>query len=163
VLASWHAERPRDVALAPDASIYVFKGARQSIEVHALDGKYLRSLPGNWQDPSALAFNSRHQQLVLDAGAWGVSLLRLDGSLISSSDPDAGLRSPRGMALDANDDVYVADTGNAAIYTLTLNCSRPKAGPPARRSSSPAASSSWAIRSSPWTVRRCTYSPGAAT
>ena len=129
VLTSWSAERPRDIAVAPDASIYVINGAQQSIEVHAPDGKYLRSLPGTWQEPFALAFNSKQQLLVLDAGAQSVSLLRADGSLISRSDPDAGLSSPRGIAVDANDDVYVADTGNARIVRFSAELLSPESWP----------------------------------
>jgi DNA-binding beta-propeller fold protein YncE len=129
VLASWKVERPRDVAVAPDASVYVINGARQTIEVHAPDGKLLSILPGDWQAPSALAFNSRGELLVLDSGTPSVSRLRMDGTVISRSDPESKLRSPRGIAVDANDDVYVADTGNSRIVHFNAELLSPQTFP----------------------------------
>ena len=129
VLTTWSAERPRDLALAPDGTAYVINAAQQSVEVHAQDGRFVRALPGSWREPFALAFNSRQQLLVLDAGAKSVTLLREDGTLVARSDPDMGLSSPRGLAVDANDDVYVADTGNARIVRFNAELLSPETWP----------------------------------
>jgi hypothetical protein len=128
-LTSWKVERPLDVAVATDGSVYVINGVQNTIEVHAADGKLLRTLPGKWQVPFALAFNSRSELLVLDSGARSVSRLRLDGSVISRSDLESKLSSPRGIAVAANDDVYIADTGNARIVRFNPELLSPETWP----------------------------------
>ena len=115
LLNAWRADQPRDIAIARDGTVYLINGKQQSIEVHASDGAYLRTLPGAWQEPFALAFNSSQELVVLDSGARSVSLIGTDGTLLARSDPDAGLNAPRGLAIDAFDGVYVADTGNGRI------------------------------------------------
>ncbi|MBI3734679.1 MAG: NHL repeat-containing protein [Chloroflexi bacterium] len=124
---AWKVERPRDVAVGADGLIYVINGVKKVIEVFKPDGERVRTLPGDWREPYALAFNARQELLVVDsAGPAVVARLRTDGTVVARSSNDLHLSSPRGIAVAGNDDVYIADTGSGRIVRLNRDLLLPQ-------------------------------------
>ncbi len=119
VAGSWKVSRPRDVAIGPDGLIYVINASNNTIEAHEVSGKLVRTVPGNWKEPMALAFNAAQELIVLDsANPFALTRLRTDGSIVARSDKELGLASPRGMAVAHNGDIYIAETSRARVVRL---------------------------------------------
>ncbi len=127
IVGTWTVAHPRDIAIGADGLAYTINGTKRSIEVFSLDGKLQRTLPGDWKEPVALAFNSRQELLVLDSGSrYAVTRVRTDGTLISRSSSELGVSSGRGLALGDNDEVYIADTGGSRILRLNRELLEPQ-------------------------------------
>jgi 4-amino-4-deoxy-L-arabinose transferase-like glycosyltransferase/streptogramin lyase len=117
---NWHVEKPRDVAVGADGSVYVINGVSKEIEVFDPAGVQLRSIPGGWTEPCALVINSKNDLIVLDAeGKYPLTRLHPDGTIIARSDPNQGFYYPRSLALGPNDEIYVADTGQSRVVRVS--------------------------------------------
>jgi DNA-binding beta-propeller fold protein YncE len=128
---------PHGIALAPDGSLYVADTNNNRIQHFSASGQFLNSLgsfgnnsaviapQGTFNQPMAVAV-SRDGEFVYVADTWNHRIqkftasgtpLKMWGTPLydpSTSDP-FGIWGPRGIAVDAQGRVYVADTGNKRI------------------------------------------------
>ncbi len=116
---------PTDVAIARNGDIFVSDGDNNSRVVHfSKDGKFIKiiggtkgSQPGQFDHPHALAIDSKGRLLVLDqqmeAHNARVQVLDQNGTFIEQW--KLGGRQPTGIAIAADDTVYIADTDANSI------------------------------------------------
>jgi uncharacterized protein (TIGR03663 family) len=134
---------PRGIAIASDGSIYVADSRNNRIEHFDANGKFLQTIgtaspgcpyastppenvpPGSFCEPWAVALSPDGKMLYV-ADTWNhrIQKLKTDGTPIKawgtpnydpvSSDPN-GLWGPRGIAVDSQGHILVADTGNKRI------------------------------------------------
>jgi len=121
---------PTDVAIARNGDIFVSDGDNNSRVVHfSKDGKFIKiiggtkgSQPGQFDHPHALAIDSKGRLLVLDqqmeAHNARVQVLDQNGTFIEQW--KLGGRQPTGIAIAADDTVYIADT-DANSVTIFKN------------------------------------------
>jgi len=116
---------PTDVAIARNGDIFVSDGDSNSRVVHfSKDGKFIKiiggtkgSQPGQFDHPHALAIDSKGRLLVLDqqmeAHNARVQVLDQNGTFLEQW--KLGGRQPTGIAIAADDTVYIADTDANSI------------------------------------------------
>ena len=116
---------PTDVAIARNGDIFVSDGDNNSRVVHfSKDGKFIKiiggtkgSQPGQFDHPHALAIDSKGRLLVLDqqmeAHNARVQVLDQNGTFLEQW--KLGGRQPTGIAIAADDTVYIADTDANSI------------------------------------------------
>ena len=116
---------PTDVAIARNGDIFVSDGDNNSRVVHfSKDGKFIKiiggtkgSQPGRFDHPHALAIDSKGRLLVLDqqmeAHNARVQVLDQNGTFLEQW--KLGGRQPTGIAIAADDTVYIADTDANSI------------------------------------------------
>jgi len=116
---------PTDVAIARNGDIFVSDGDNNSRVVHfSKDGKFIKiiggtkgSQPGQFDHPHALAIDSKGRLLVLDqqmeAHNARVQVLDQNGTFLEQWKLDG--RQPTGIAIAADDTVYIADTDANSI------------------------------------------------
>ena len=121
---------PTDVAIARNGDIFVSDGDSNSRVVHfSKDGKFIKiiggtkgSQPGQFDHPHALAIDSKGRLLVLDqqmeAHNARVQVLDQNGTFLEQW--KLGGRQPTGIAIAADDTVYIADT-DANSVTIFKN------------------------------------------
>jgi len=121
---------PTDVAIARNGDIFVSDGDNNSRVVHfSKDGKFIKiiggtkgSQPGQFDHPHALAIDSKGRLLVLDqqmeAHNARVQVLDQNGTFLEQW--KLGGRQPTGIAIAADDTVYIADT-DANSVTIFKN------------------------------------------
>ncbi len=116
---TWQVEQPRDIAVGADKLLYVINGVKRAVEVYSADGKLVRTINGGWKEPFSLAFNSKNELIVLDSGQVPyLTRLNTDGKILArytGTVPNSDIYFPRTVAIDSNDDIYVADTGRARV------------------------------------------------
>jgi DNA-binding beta-propeller fold protein YncE len=112
---------PNDVAVAPDGTIYVAEGhggASSRIAVFDKAGTYLREIgrkgsgPGEFDQPHALAFDSRGRLFVGDRSNNRIQVLDQDGRVLEAW---SQFSRPSGIYIDANDMIYVADSESGSV------------------------------------------------
>jgi DNA-binding beta-propeller fold protein YncE len=120
---------PSDVAVARNGDFFVTDGYYNSRIVHfSKDGKFIKIIGGTkgpgplqFDLPHALAIDSKGRLLVLDrqitAKKARVQVIGQDGKFIEQWTDIGGLR-PAGIAIAADDTVYIADTDSNAIAVL---------------------------------------------
>jgi sugar lactone lactonase YvrE len=116
------------MGLTADASsnVYVADMGNRRIQKFDPDGKFVAqwsaSGPGvePLQQPSALALSADGKDIwLVDAGSGWVYRFSLTGDLLAAlNGARYGLFSPRGIAVDANNNLYLTDTGNGRILKL---------------------------------------------
>ena len=113
--------QPNDVVVAPNGDIFVGEGhggANSRILKFSKDGKFIKSIgkkgtgPGEFDQPHALAFDSKGRLIVGDRGNNRVQILDQDGKFISET---AELGRPSGIWVDKNDVIYVADSESGSV------------------------------------------------
>ena len=121
---------PTDVAIARNGDIFVSDGDNNSRVVHfSKDGKFIKiiggtkgSQPGQFDHPHALAIDSKGRLLVLyqqmEAHNARVQVLDQNGTFLEQW--KLGGRQPTGIAIAADDTVYIADT-DANSVTIFKN------------------------------------------
>ena len=121
---------PTDVAIARNGDIFVSDGDSNSRVVHfSKDGKFIKiiggtkgSQPGQFDHPHALAIDSKGRLLVLyqqmEAHNARVQVLDQNGTFLEQW--KLGGRQPTGIAIAADDTVYIADT-DANSVTIFKN------------------------------------------
>ncbi len=114
---------PRGVAVDAKGSIFVADTGNR--RVHRLDpnGNLVKSwgkegkADGEFQEPFAVVVNSQGEVLVLDAVAADVQKFNADGRFLERWILQ-GLYRPRGMSIDKQDNLYVADTGGNRVVKV---------------------------------------------
>lgn len=116
--------QPNDVLVAPNGNVYVAEGhssaatANARILVFDKNGKFLKEFgkkgtgPGEFDQPHALAMDSRGRLFVGDRSNNRIQILDQDGKFI---DEWYQFSRPSGIAIDKNDVIYVADSESGSV------------------------------------------------
>jgi sugar lactone lactonase YvrE len=116
--------QPNDVLVAPDGSIFVAEGHSSApgstarILKFTKDGQLIRSWgnfghgPDDLDQPHALAMDSRGRLFVGDRGNNRIKIFDQDGKLL---DTWYQFSRPSGIYIDANDNIYVADSESGSV------------------------------------------------
>jgi sugar lactone lactonase YvrE len=113
--------QPNDVVVAPNGDIFVAEGhggGNSRILKFSKDGKFMKSIgkkgtgPGEFDQPHALAFDSKGRLIVGDRGNNRIQILDQDGKFISET---AEFGRPSGIWVDKNDVIYVADSESGSV------------------------------------------------
>jgi sugar lactone lactonase YvrE len=116
--------QPNDVLVAPNGNIFVAEGHSSSATANARilkfdrTGKLLQSIgkfgtgPLEFDQPHALAMDSRGRLFVGDRGNNRIQILDQDGKLL---DTWYQFSRPSGIYIDAQDRIYVADSESGSV------------------------------------------------
>lgn len=129
--------KPRDIAVAPDGSIYVADSANQRIQHLSQDGKMLHTwgqfgdiskgtVPGgSFNEPWGIAIGLDGSVYVTDTWNHRIQKFTAAGEFVKmwgyfgqGEKPDA-FWGPRGLAVDKMGNIYVTDTGNKRVVVFT--------------------------------------------
>jgi len=109
--------QPNAVLVAPDGAIFVAEGhggANSRILKFTKDGKLLKTwgkkgtAPGEFDQPHALAMDSKGRLFVGDRGNNRIQIFDQDGKSLTT--PWTQFGKPSGIAFDGKDQIYVADS-----------------------------------------------------
>ena len=116
--------QPNDVLVAPDGNIFVSEGHSSAEGSNARilkfdrTGKFIKSFgklgkgPGEFDQPHALAMDSRGRIFVGDRSNNRIQILDQDGNFIAEW---AQFSRPSGIAIDGDDNIYVADSESGKV------------------------------------------------
>lgn len=113
--------QPNDVLVAPDGSIFVAEGHggdNARILKFAKDGSFLKEWgkkgtgPGEFDQPHALAMDSRGRLFVGDRSNNRIQIFDQEGKLL---DTWMQFSRPSGIYIDKNDNIYVADSESGSV------------------------------------------------
>ena len=116
--------QPNDVLVAPNGNVYVAEGHASSATANARilvfdkDGKFLKEFgkkgtgPGEFDQPHALAMDSRGRLFVGDRSNNRIQILDQDGKFIEEW---YQFSRPSGIWIDQNDVIYVADSESGSV------------------------------------------------
>jgi streptogramin lyase len=113
--------QPNDVLVAPNGDIFVSEGhggANSRIVKFSKDGKFIKSIgkkgpaPGEFDQPHALAMDSKGRLIVGDRGNNRVQILDQDGKFIAQT---TEFSRPSGIFIDKNDMLYSADSESGSV------------------------------------------------
>jgi uncharacterized protein (TIGR03663 family) len=127
---------PRAIAIGPDGLLYVADSGNNRIQVLDAQGNFVRSWGsagtgvGQFQEPWGIAVSDAGRVYVADTWNHRIQVFDQEGNFISTwghfvdtkGEPDAEpgvFWGPRDIALDAEGNVYVTDTGNKRIQEFT--------------------------------------------
>ena len=124
--------KPRGITIGPDGFLYVADTASNQIRKFTLSGQQVASWSQNFFEPWDVAvapdgsiyvadtWNHRIQHL--DADGYPLNVWGMHGQYLSGGEVGQGaFYGPRGIAIGANNWVYVADTGNKRIQVFEPN------------------------------------------
>jgi uncharacterized protein (TIGR03663 family) len=138
-LAAWGGPdvlaEPKALAVGPDGDVYVAEGRSSRVTVFDRAGRVVRQWgspgegPGQFREPWGIAVDRQGRVFVADTWNHRIQVfdaegrfLRQWGGLIDTAGRAAGgegrFYGPRGLALDAQGQLYVADTGNKRIQVF---------------------------------------------
>jgi DNA-binding beta-propeller fold protein YncE len=112
---------PRDIAVAPDGSVYVVDAANFRVQVFEADGTYLNqfgrvgSYPGNFSRPKGVDSDASGNIYVSDAGFGNFQIFDPAGNLLlfignrANTPGPARFMLPAGIAVDEDGRVYMVD------------------------------------------------------
>jgi len=112
---------PRDVAVAPDGTVYVVDAGNFRVQAFAPDGTFLRAFgkvgrnPGQFARPREIAVDPEGRVYVSDAAFGNFQIFSPKGELLlfigtrSERDRPARYMLPAGIAVDLDGRVYMAD------------------------------------------------------
>ena len=117
-----------DVAVAPNGDFFVSdgQGGNNRIVKFSKDGKFIKawgtkgSAPGQFETPHALALDSKGRLLVVDEQERKMPRIQIfdqDGNFLEQWDK-IGLKLPTGIAIAADDTVYIGDMDANAIFIV---------------------------------------------
>lgn len=116
--------QPNDILVAPDGSIFVAEGHASAPGSHARilkfdrNGKFIKAWgrrgtgPGEFDQPHALAMDSRGRLFVGDRGNDRIQIMDQDGKFI---DQWTQFSRPSGIYIDRKDTIYVADSESGSV------------------------------------------------
>lgn len=113
---------PHGIAVAPDGAIIVADSGNKRVQVLDKDGKLIREITGGdapFKQPFDVAVAPNGEFYVLDSERPSIERFDREGKLLASFGGDLGLYFPRGLALDAQGNLYVADTGGSRVLKLS--------------------------------------------
>lgn len=129
--------RPVGLSVAPDGRVYVAEETNNRISAFYSDGQFDRTLAENTDvflsRPNSVAIGPDGNLYVADTWNYQVQVLSPEGTAIArwgergefgagaQTDPVYGLWGPRDVVVDAQGQVYVADTGNKRIRVYTAD------------------------------------------
>jgi len=122
---------PRDVAMGPDGNIYVADTNNHRIQVFSPDGRFLRGWgakgenAGQFNEPWGIAVGEDGTVYVADTWNHRIQAFDSEGKFLhqwgyfASTDGQLGqpgvFWGPRDIAIDADGNLYVTDTGNKRV------------------------------------------------
>jgi DNA-binding beta-propeller fold protein YncE len=120
---------PADIAIGANGDIFVADGHVNSRVVHfSKDGKFIKIIggtkgpgPGQFETPHGVAIDSKGRLLILDQQQTvknaRIQVFDQSGKFIEQW-TNIGLQQPTGIAIAADDTVYVGDTDANAIFVI---------------------------------------------
>jgi hypothetical protein len=122
---------PHGIAISSDDRVYVADTGNRRVQVLDGDGNFITALEANnnekFVEPFDVVIASTGDVLVLDADVGWIYRFDANGRALGRfAGPAAQFYKPRGMAIDSEDNLYIADTGGARIVKLSLNGERLK-------------------------------------
>jgi DNA-binding beta-propeller fold protein YncE len=115
--------QPHGVAVGNNGRIYVTDTGNRRVQALDASGNFVFSIDGGVQkfvDPFDLVTISNGGLAVLDSDVGWIYLFDADGKSIGRiGGPDAQFYHPRGLSIDAQDNLYVADTGGSRVVKLS--------------------------------------------
>ncbi|MEQ1946558.1 MAG: peptidyl-alpha-hydroxyglycine alpha-amidating lyase family protein [Bryobacteraceae bacterium] len=113
---------PSDVAIAPNGNIFIGDGhggtSNNRVVKFSKDGKYIKQWgtkgtgPGEFDQPHALAFDSKGRLFVGDRNNNRIQIFDQDGKFIEEW---AQFSRPSGIFIDKHDTIYVADSESESV------------------------------------------------
>jgi len=113
--------QPNDVLVAPDGSIFVAEGhggANSRVLKFTKDGKLLKTwgkkgtAPGEFDQPHALAMDSKGRLFVGDRGNNRIQIFDQDGNYLEQW---TEFSRPSGIYIDKDDTIYVTDSESGSV------------------------------------------------
>jgi sugar lactone lactonase YvrE len=116
--------QPNDVLVAPNGDIFISEGhtsaagATARVLKFSKDGKLIKTFgklgkdPGDFDQPHALAMDSKGRLFVGDRGNNRIEIFDQDGKFI---DQWKQFSRPSGIYIDRNDNIYVADSESESV------------------------------------------------
>ncbi|NMB54022.1 MAG: TIGR03663 family protein [Leptolinea sp.] len=129
--------KPRNLAVAADGSIYVADSANHQIKHISADGKLLQAWGkfadiskgdapgGTFYEPWAVAIGKDGSIFVTDTWNHRIQKFTADGKFLKmwgffgQAEKPEGFWGPRGLAVDARGNVLITDTGNKRVVVFT--------------------------------------------
>jgi hypothetical protein len=113
---------PSEAVRGPDKLYYVADTGNHRVAVLNGKGKLVRSITagsqGSLSSPSSLAFTPNGRLVVLDSDTGFVTEYTTKGKVVTSSPRSVPLVHSRGLSVDSQGQVYVADPATDSIFTL---------------------------------------------
>jgi DNA-binding beta-propeller fold protein YncE len=116
---------PRDVAVKRDGGLVIADTSNRRVQLLNPQGVPLKTLTGDpfpFEEPLAVAVNSRDEILVLDSTLQWVYRYDSEGNLLNRfGGPTAFLFHPRGLAVFDDDSIALADTGSSRLALFSAD------------------------------------------
>ncbi len=109
---------PRAVAVVPNGDILVADSAAKRVLRYSGQGNLLGELPGQFAEPFDLAVSPAGEVYVLDSDLGTVFKFDPAGNLTGVVGGGLGTYKPRGLGLDGQGRLYIADTGRDRVLVL---------------------------------------------
>jgi len=126
---------PRGIAVGPDGRIYVADGSNHRVQVFDGEGEFVHewgsqgSGPGQFQEPWGLAVAPNGEVYVADTWNHRVQVFDAEGTFLrgwgtfaqtaQAAGAEGQFWGPRDIAVDAQGEVYLTDTGNKRVQRFS--------------------------------------------
>ncbi len=117
--------KPTWIAVDSSKNVYVSEPSQDRVQKFDANGSYLLKLDGTFDSPQGIAIDSDDDVYVVDQKNHRIQKFDSSGSLVtdwatggrlgSFGAGDGRFRSPRGIVIDSDDQLYVTDTGNHRV------------------------------------------------
>jgi sugar lactone lactonase YvrE len=113
---------PHGIAIGKDGTVYVADLGNKRVQVLSAEGKFVREITAGkepFKQIFDLAIATNGDLLTLDSERAAIERFDASGKMIASFGSNLGMYFPRGLALDAQDNIYIADTGGGRALKLS--------------------------------------------